>query len=214
MHPNASFRWPGDDAEARAGMEALIASTGFAMIFVATPGGPRVVHVPVVSTGDGAVQFHIARANAAADHLDGARALCVVNGPDAYISPDWYDAANIDAEVPTWNYVAVELEGRVRTMEREGLIGNLNDIAAREEAKLAPKPLWGLEKLDTAKRDRLLDAIVGFELEIDEWRATFKMGQNKPAPQLRAAADALEAAGRPAVAHLMRSVASSKRSES
>src|SRR5690606_6882275 len=106
MHPNPAFR-----TEDRALLEALIAQVGFGMVFAATPDGPRVAHTPLVSTGDGAVQFHLARANALTRHLPGANALAVVNGPDAYVSPRWYEAPG---QVPTWNYVALELEGPVR----------------------------------------------------------------------------------------------------
>src|SRR5690606_17615990 len=80
MHPNPLFR-VGD----RALLEALIDEVGFGMVFAPTPHGPRVAHVPVVSTGDGAIRFHLARGNALTTHLAGTEALAVINGPDAYI---------------------------------------------------------------------------------------------------------------------------------
>ena len=58
MHPNPAFRHPD-----RALHETLIDEVGFGMVFAQTPDGPRVAHTPILSTGDGAVQFHIARAN-------------------------------------------------------------------------------------------------------------------------------------------------------
>lgn len=66
MHPNPQFRHPD-----RALLETLIEEIGFGMVFAATPDGPRVAHTPLVSTGDGALQFHIARGNGLAKHLDG-----------------------------------------------------------------------------------------------------------------------------------------------
>lgn len=113
MHPNPLYRT--DD---RALCESLIDEIGFGMVFAQTPDGPRVAHTPLLSTGDGAIQFHLARGNALARHMEGSTALIVVNGPDAYVSPRWY--ANRDT-VPTWDYVALELEGRVRRMDDEGL---------------------------------------------------------------------------------------------
>ena len=98
MHPNPAFRH--DD---RALFERLIREIGFGMVFAATPDGPRVAHVPLVSDGNGTVQFHLARGNALARHLDGMVALAVVNGPDAYVSPRWY--GHDPNQVPTWNYV-------------------------------------------------------------------------------------------------------------
>lgn len=137
MHPNPLFRT--DD---RALMELLIEEIGFGMVFAQTPDGPRVAHTPLISTGDGAVQFHLARGNALSRHLDGATALVVVNGPDAYISPRWY--ANRDT-VPTWDYVALELEGRVRRMADEGLEAFLHAAILRHEGRLGGEP-WVAEE--------------------------------------------------------------------
>jgi transcriptional regulator len=124
----------------------------------------------------------------------------VINGPDAYISPDWY---GMDDQVPTWNYLTLELEGTVRQMDHEGLIGLLDDLTAQSEAKLAPKTPWHRDKMDAAKFDKLLDVIVGFEMEILAWRPTAKLGQNKPAEARKLAAAALDATGRRAMAQLM-----------
>ena len=63
MHPNPLFRVNGSDAEQRALMEALVQEIGIGMVFAQTPNGPRVAHAALFSTGDGAVQFHIARGN-------------------------------------------------------------------------------------------------------------------------------------------------------
>ena len=60
MHPNPLFR-----SEDRALLEALIDEIGFGMVFMTTPDGPRVAHTPLLSTEDGAVQFHLSRGNGA-----------------------------------------------------------------------------------------------------------------------------------------------------
>jgi len=204
MHPNPAFRWPrtNNEADERAALEAMIANIGFGMIFADTPDGPRVAHVPVFSTGDGALQFHLARGNALTKHVAKKKALCVINGPDAYVSPDWY---GIDDQVPTWNYVALELEGKVREMEREGLVALLDDLTEQNEARLAPKKPWHRDKMDPEKFDKLCSAIVGFEMEIQAWRPTAKLGQNKPQDVRERAADGLASTGRKAIAHMMRS---------
>lgn len=199
MHPNAAFRH--DDPVL---FEQLIREIGFAMIFATTPDGPRVAHVPLVSTGDGAVQFHLARGNALTRHIDGMVALAVVNGPDAYVSPRWY--GEDPNQVPTWNYVALEMEGRVRRMDRDGLYGLLENLSAQEEAKLPP-PAWTMEKSDPAYIDKLMGAIVGFEMEVQAWRPTFKLSQNKSAQLREQVAAGLEEAGSSAMAAMMRGLA-------
>lgn len=206
MHPDPAFRWPKSandhsDADERAALEALIAQIGFGMIFATTPDGPRVAHVPIFSTGDGAIQFHLSRGNALTKSIPGMTALCVINGPEAYISPDWY---GIDDQVPTWNYLTLELEGTVREMGREGLIALLDDVVEQNEAKLAPKTPWHRDKMDAGKFNKMVDVIVGFEMEIKAWRPTAKFSQNKPAVVRDNAADALDAIGRRAMAHMMR----------
>lgn len=209
MHPNPAFRWPKSandhhDADERAALEAMIAEIGFGMVFAETPNGPRVAHVPVFSTGDGALQFHLSRGNALTRHIAENKALCVINGPDAYISPDWY---GLDDQVPTWNYLTLELEGTVRQMEREGLIALLDDVTAQNEAKLLPKAPWHRDKMDPAKFEKMVDAIVGFEMEILAWRPTAKLSQNKPAAAREKAGAALAAVGRRAMAHMMQEFA-------
>ena len=131
------------------------------------------------------MHFHLARGNALTRHLDGMTALVVVNGPDGYVSPRWYADP---AQVPTWNYVALELEGPVRRMDGDGLLGLLEALIARQEARVTdgaavdhgtrcPKPSCA----------SLLAGIVGFEMEVQAWRPTFKLSQNKPRRRARAA---------------------------
>ncbi len=198
MHPNAAFRW--DD---RAAMRAFAAEVGFGTLFLTTPDGPRVAHVPFVFLDDDRLGFHLARGNAITKHLDGAEALFVVNGPDGYISPDWY---GIDEQVPTWNYVALELQGPARKMDQEALIAQADALSLDQESRLSPKPVWTRDKMAAGRFEAMLGGITGFELEITAWRSTLKLGQNKTAEVRMAAADGAEAAGNRAIAHLMRNL--------
>lgn len=196
MHPNPKFRW--EDREA---MAEFVRDVGMGMVFVATPDGPRVAHVPVI-LHNVRLQFHIARGNALARHLDGATALFVVNGPDVYISPGWYGLG--PDEVPTWNYVTVEVEGRIRQLDRNGLVAQVDALTGEQELRHSPDAPWTRAKADPVRIDRMFDAILGFELAPQVWRGTIKLGQNKPVEARLSAADALDAAGRRAIAHLMR----------
>jgi transcriptional regulator len=198
MHPNPLFR-----SEDRALLEALIEEIGFGMVFMATPDGPRVAHNPLLSTDDGAVQFHLARGNGITRWLDGATALVTINGPDAYISPRWYADR---ATVPTWDYVALELEGHVRRMETEGLEELLHALIVRHEGRLGGEQ-WRAEETPPDMWRKLLGGIVGFELEVLAWRPTLKLSQNKSVEERTAIAAGLEQAGSPALAQLIRTLA-------
>jgi len=196
MHPNSLFR-----VDDRALLESLIEEVGFGMVFAETPDGPRVAHVPLVSTGEGVIHFHLARGNALTRHIAGRTALAVVNGPDAYVSPRWYTDRG---QVPTWNYVALELEGPVRQLDYDGLHGLLEAIGERQEARIEAGAPWRPEDVPQDLWDKLAKGIVGFELEVRAWRPTFKLSQNKPPEERLRVADALEAQGSPAIAALMR----------
>lgn len=197
MHPNPLFR-----SEDRALLETLIEEVGFGMVFGQVPDGPRVAHTPILSTGDGAVQFHLSRANALARHLDGMNALIVINGPDAYVSPRWYREPG---QVPTWNYIALELEGRVRKLHEEGLAALLDGIGQRQEARVeGGGEEWKPDSVPKDYWDKLIRGIVGFEMEVLAWRPTIKLSQNKPAEDRERIAEGLEANGAKALAGLMR----------
>lgn len=198
MHPNPLYRH--DD---RALLETLLDEIGFGMVFLTTPDGPRVAHTPLLPTGDGAVQFHLARGNALSKWLDGATALVTINGPDGYVSPRWYAQRGT---VPTWDYVALELEGRVRRMDQDGLNGLLYTLIDKQESRLGGEQWSGDETPPDVWRG-LLKGIVGFELEIQAWRPTLKLSQNKPAEDRARIAEGLEAAGAPALAQLIRTLA-------
>ncbi|KQM30066.1 FMN-binding negative transcriptional regulator [Sphingomonas sp. Leaf10] len=169
MHPNPAFRMDDDDAR------AFVRGEGFGVLFAGTPDGPCAAQVPVVMTDDGTLRFHVARANSMTPHLDGATVLFVVQGPHAYVSPRWYRAG--PDEVPTWNYLSVEVEGAVRAIDRADLRGQIDALAATYEAE----PRWAVDQIDPQKAEAMLDAIAGFELVPTAWRGTAKLNQNKPA---------------------------------
>lgn len=198
MHPNAAFRHPD-----RALLETLIDEIGFGMVFAQTPDGPRVAHVALLSTGDGAVQFHLSRGNALARHLAQSTALIVINGPDGYVSPRWYSDPE---QVPTWNYVALELEGPVRRMDADGTLALVSDLSDKFEARVAAGEPWIMGKLPPARLRGLLAGIVGFEMEIQAWRETVKLSQNKDSTERERLVQGLESEGSLALAQLMRTL--------
>ena len=194
MHPDRAFAWH-DEAEIR----AFVAEVAFAHLFVATPHGPMVAHVPLVPTADG-FAFHLARANRAMPHLNDAPVLASVAGPDAYVSPDWYATAD---QVPTWNYVAAEIDGVARRLPDEALPEHLDQLSAAHELRLAPKRPWTVEEVAPARLAAMLRAIALFELTPRAVRGTRKFSQNKAAADRAGVAAAL-AAAKPALAALVR----------
>ncbi|MBW8294728.1 FMN-binding negative transcriptional regulator [Sphingopyxis sp.] len=203
MHPNSAFRPRQDDLA-----ELLVREIGFAAVFAATPDGPRVAHAPVVLSDDRAtLQFHLARGNALTRHLDGSTALAVVQGPDAYVSASWYEAAD---QVPTWNYVAIEMEGVVSKLDDAALIAQLDTLSAAHEARTGANPPWTRDKMNPALFSKMTGAITGFELRITAWRPTIKLSQNKSADERDRVIKGIEATGHGALAQLMRHLGDDK----
>lgn len=203
MHPNSAFRPRQDDLA-----ELLVREIGFAAIFANTPDGPRVAHAPVVLSDDRTtLQFHLARGNALTRHLAGTNALAVVQGPDAYVSASWYTDAD---QVPTWNYVAIEMEGTARKLDDAGLVAQLDTLSARHEARVGANPPWTRDKMNPALFSKMTGAIVGFEIGITAWRPTIKLSQNKSAGERGRVIDGVEATGHGALAQLMRHLGGDK----
>lgn len=185
VHPTPAFHW-----DTRDELLAFVTQRAFATV-CATVGGELVAaQVPVIVDGDGALLLHLSRANAVARALAAAplRVLVVVGGPDAYVSPDWYVEPH---QVPTWNYLSVEVRGELATTDEATLVTILERQSALFEARLAGKPPWTLDKLPPAVLAAKLKGIVGARLAIDSIRGTRKLSQNKTADDRAAVSAAL-----------------------
>ncbi|MBA3677388.1 MAG: FMN-binding negative transcriptional regulator [Sphingosinicella sp.] len=186
----------------RGAMLTFIDQVSFAHLFIQTPEGPMVAHAPLIVTAEGNLRFHLARANRLTAHLDGAQVLASIAGADAYVSPDWYGS---DDQVPTWNYVAVEVTGIVRRVSGADLVQILDTLSAMHEARLVPKKPWTRGKMSAGLFDGMQKAICGFEMTVEDLKGTRKVGQNKSPAEIESAAAALDAAGKSEMAALMRS---------
>jgi len=190
MHPNPAYR---QEPQARA--LDFARERGFGALTVAGSEGVLAAHVPFL-VEDGLVAAHMVRSNPLVRHLGGgpAAALMIVTGPDGYISPDWYGEPD---RVPTWNYVAVHIRGQLRLIDEAGLRAHLDRLAARFEARLAPKPPWKADKMTPDVLARMLRQIVPVEMTVESVDSTFKLNQNGAASARLGAAAALAAGGTP-----------------
>jgi transcriptional regulator len=174
VHPNPKFRI--DDAAA---LRATVVEIGVVHVFAMTPDGPMVAHAPVTPTPDGHFRFHLARGNRIAAHLDGAAVIASAMGPNGYVSPDWY--ADPHNQVPTWNYISVEIEGVCAELDRPALIDQIDALSALHERRLLPKQPWTMAKVEDAYREGMLSALRCFELRVTAIRGNRKLSQNKSA---------------------------------
>ncbi len=159
----------------------MVSARGLAIVVASSAEGLAVAHAPVLLAGD-RLRFHLSGASALKSLLSQRQhALVVITGADAYISPDWYGATD---QVPTWNYVSVEVEGPVRVLGREETVKLVDDLAAHFEAALAPKVPWTRAKMIPERFEAMLEAIDGYEMRLERLAGTTKLSQNKPREQI------------------------------
>ena len=183
MHPARDFHETDPAA-----LAARVAERGFAVIIATRGDRPLVAHAPVL-LDEGRLRFHLSAANPLAAALSPAGwALAVITGDEAYVSPDWYALPD---QVPTWNYVSVEIEGPARVLSRAEATALLDDLAARYEAELAPKPPWSRAKMNPARFEAMLSGIIAFEMTVERLAGISKLSQNKPDEEIARVAAAL-----------------------
>ncbi len=118
---------------------------------------------------------HLARANPHWKYLrDRGTALVSYLGPHAYMSPTVYPDT---MRVPTWNYLAVQCRVRVKLLSERAQMDQMIDklIVDNESSYLAQ---W--RSLGEDYHSKMMSMIVGFELEITELQAKFKLNQHRP----------------------------------
>jgi len=194
-------------ADADALVQRLARRWAGVLVTIDADGTPVGTHIPILWDAEKRIATgHIARANPQWK-AGGGRGLIVLNGPEAYVTPSWYPSkAEHGKTVPTWNYEAVHLSGRVEWFEGAvGLEAIVRDLSAfYEDGRTTP---WALEDAPRSYIDALLRGIVGVTLHVDKIEAKRKLSQNKSAADYAGVARGLAATDDPLaheVAELMR----------
>jgi len=181
MHPNPAFRKATDAKNI-----AFARDRGFGTLALNHTDGPLISHIPLALSEDGtSADLHLVRSNPILRLLDTPQpAVIAVMGPDAYISPDWYETPD---QVPTWNYIAVHLRGTLKRLPDETMHAMLDHQSAHFEA-MFDKPPWTTAKMTPDVLKKMMRQIVPCHLAVTEITGTWKLNQNKPdAVRLRAA---------------------------
>jgi transcriptional regulator len=160
----------------------FVAAAGSAeLITVGDDGFPLATRLPVLWSEDRLI-FHMALANPHWRSIEeGAPALAVVTGPEAYISPSWYATkAEHGRVVPTWNYSAVHFTGRV-TVRRtpEWLKEAVTSLTDHHEGR-REEP-WSVTDAPESYVAQQLKAVVGIEFSVTAVEAKAKRSQNRSA---------------------------------
>ena len=170
-------------------------------------------HLPLlVDVEDGELirlRGHFARANPHWQALErNPEAVVMFNGPNAYVSAQWYTPGNPAA--PTWNYVVIHVQGRVRLFpDADSTNRIVDDLIRVNEAELPTQ--WRLEDYSPTRRAALVPHIIGFEMEVTKLEPKFKLTQHYGDADKRGAAAGLMTRGTDAareIAELMLSTCS------
>ena len=166
-------------------LHEAIRSAGLATLVTLTDQGLVASHIPLLLDPApaplGTLIGHLARPNPqAADSLAAVEALAIFQGPDAYITPNWYPSKREGGKVvPTWNYVAVHAYGPLRFFDdAPRLLEVVTRLTQRHEQGRAQP--WAVADAPADFIAGMLRAIVGFELPIARLEGKWKMSQNRP----------------------------------
>lgn len=154
----------------------------------------------------GVLRAHVARANSVwQDVQDGDAVLVIFRAAEAYISPNWYPSKHeLHRQVPTWNYQAVHVHGRITIRDDEKFVrGVVARLTHAHEHRVSAAEPWRMIDSSKAYIDQMLAAIVGIEIEISQLVGKSKLGQNKEERDRLSAAEALHARGQEAISAAM-----------
>ncbi len=159
---------------------AFMRQHSFVMLLAAGADGRiEATQVPVmVDEKDGKlfITGHIARKS---DHqkalAESGNALVIFTGPHSYVSGTWYSDPH---QASTWNYIAIHARGKVRWMEADELVTVLKRSSLHfENYNVQSSTVY--DNLPADYIEKLLSAIVGFEIEVTELDNVYKLSQNR-----------------------------------
>lgn len=101
-------------------------------------------------------------------------ALCVFTGPHTYVSASWYSNPQTAS---TWNYVSVHVRGKLHFVDEGNLINILKETTSHFENN--PYSKASFDQLDNNYVQKLVKAIIGFEIEVESIDNVFKLSQNR-----------------------------------
>ncbi len=180
-------------------LHALIRAHPLATLITAGRHGLIANLVPFSFAEDGnrgTLRAHIAKAN---DHVDALRAgddtLVVFQGPEAYITPSWYESKKEHGRVvPTWNYVVVQVRGTPRVINDtawlRAQIGALT--SAQERHRSEP---WNVSDAPEPFIEGQMRAIIGVEIPILTIEGKWKVSQNRSAADRQGVYEGLQSEG-------------------
>lgn len=185
-------------------LQAIMAAASLPVLISPARTGLAATHLPLSFAAPDRLIGHMARANPHWREFDpNADSLAIFTAADGYVSPSWYATkAETGKVVPTWNYQAVHVSGRLEIIEApEPLLEIVTALTRRYETP-RPKP-WEVSDAPEEYIASQLKGIVGVVMHISRLEGKAKLSQNKSLADREGVIHGLEA-GNPALAEAMR----------
>lgn len=195
MYTPPAFR--DDDTES---LRATIRAARLANFVNATAEGPMATPLPLFldeSEGEhGVIYGHLARANPQARVPALGEALAIFMGPDAYVTPAWYQTKQETGKVvPTWNYVAVHAYGPVEFFDDAArLLEAVTRLTSLHEGERSAP--WAVSDAPADFIQSQLRGIIGLRMPIARLEGKRKMSQNRNAADRSGVAQGLATSAR------------------
>jgi transcriptional regulator len=129
----------------------------------------------------GTLRGHVARANPVwRDFAADLGVLAIFQGPQAYVTPNWYPTrAETGKVVPTFNYMVVHAQGPLQIVDDPAWVRVLVQRLTDHFEATETKP-WRIEDAPADFIEGQLRAIVGIEIPIRKLTGKWKVSQNRP----------------------------------
>jgi len=147
----------------------------FAILATSEQDNLEISHLPFIYDEKSNILItHLANNNSHIKNINNKKCTVIFNGPDLYISPDWYVENNL---VPTWNYISVHVKGTIKVISDDVEIKKILDLTTKffEEQN---NTNW-MNNLDEEFDAKLRTMITVIEIKIDKIDAKFKLSQNR-----------------------------------
>lgn len=153
----------------------VIKEFDFATLVISINDQLEISHLPIILDEENTCLYgHIAIANPITKILEDSstniNVTVIFQGPHSYISNSYY--TNPEDNVPTWNYVAVHVSGKITLIkDKNEMVHIINTQFAKYETTTIN---W-----DHPRVSKLVNGIYGIKIDIETIEAKFKLSQNK-----------------------------------
>ena len=143
-----------------------------------TDNKPVVTQIPVFIDEKGGDLFLSGHMMKNTDHhkafVQNPNVLAVFSGAHTYVSASWYENKQ---QGSTWNYMSVHVRGQLRFLDEKALLNTLRRTTNHFENN--PHSGANFEDLPDEYVQKMVKAIVAFEIQVQEMDNVFKLSQNR-----------------------------------